>query len=64
VPTAVGKETLLIAEDEEIVRVFMKRLLERSGYKVIAAADGDEALALFREHEDISLILSDVVMPG
>jgi PAS domain S-box-containing protein len=64
VPAAVGTETLLIAEDEEVVRVFMQKLLERAGYKVIAAADGEEAVALFREHEDISLVLSDVVMPG
>jgi PAS domain S-box-containing protein len=59
-----GVETLLVAEDEEIVRMFLKRILERAGYKVIVADDGEEAVARFREHGDISLVLSDVVMPG
>jgi two-component system cell cycle sensor histidine kinase/response regulator CckA len=59
-----GVETLLVAEDEEIVRVFIQRILERSGYKVIVVDNGEEAVARFREHDDISLVLSDVVMPG
>jgi CheY-like chemotaxis protein len=59
-----GTETLLIAEDEELARMFMKRILENAGYKVIEAADGEETLEKFREkREDISLILSDVIMP-
>jgi PAS domain S-box-containing protein len=59
-----GMETLLVAEDEEVVKVFLKRSLERAGYKVIAASDGEEAVELFRKHRDeISLVLSDVVMP-
>ena len=56
-------ETLLVAEDEEIVRMFMKKILERAGYKVIIADNGEDAVARFREHDDISLVLSDVVMP-
>ncbi|HET6421798.1 MAG TPA: PAS domain S-box protein [Geobacteraceae bacterium] len=63
VPVAGGTETLLVAEDEEIVQVFLKKTLERAGYKTITAGDGEEALALFKEHGDISLVLSDVVMP-
>jgi PAS domain S-box-containing protein len=59
-----GTETLLIAEDEEIVKTLLKRTLEKAGYRVIVAGDGDEAIARFREHDDISLVLSDVVMPG
>ena len=42
----------------------MKKVLETSGYSVITASDGAEAVAHFREHDDISLVLSDVVMPG
>jgi PAS domain S-box-containing protein len=61
--TVGGKETLLIAEDEEIVRMFVKNILERAGYKVIIADNGEDAVARFREHDDISLVLSDVVMP-
>jgi PAS domain S-box-containing protein len=63
VPLAGGSETLLIAEDEEIVKVLLQKTLERVGYKVITAGDGEEAVALFKEHNDISLVLSDVVMP-
>jgi two-component system cell cycle sensor histidine kinase/response regulator CckA len=63
-PFAAGMETLLIAEDEEIVRVFMKKILERAGYKVIIADNGEDAVARFKENDDISLVLSDVVMPG
>ncbi len=60
---AAGTRTVLIAEDEAIVRCFMKRMLEKEGYKVIVAEDGEEAVSRFREHGDISLVLSDVVMP-
>jgi signal transduction histidine kinase len=66
-PTATvagGTETLLIAEDEEIVKTLLKRTLEKVGYRVVVASDGNEALARFREHDDIALVLSDVVMPG
>jgi PAS domain S-box-containing protein len=63
-PYAAGAKTVLVAEDEAIVRCFLKRMLEKEGYKVILAEDGDEAVARFREHDDISLVLSDVVMPG
>ncbi len=61
---AAGAKTVLVAEDEAIVRCFMKRMLEKEGYKVIVAEDGEEAVARFRAHDDISLVLSDVVMPG
>jgi two-component system cell cycle sensor histidine kinase/response regulator CckA len=62
-PPAGGTETVLVAEDEEFVRVFTKRVLEKAGYRVIVADNGEEAVARFREHDDISLVLSDVVMP-
>ncbi len=62
---ASGTETLLIAEDEEMVRTFMQKIFERAGYKVIAATDGEDTVEKFRENrEDISLVLSDVIMPG
>jgi CheY-like chemotaxis protein len=41
----------------------LKSTLEKAGYRVIVAGDGAEAVARFREHDDISLVLSDVVMP-
>jgi PAS domain S-box-containing protein len=59
-----GTETILIAEDEAPLRRAAARLLERLGYTVLAAADGQEALALFRAHShEVSLVLSDIVMP-
>jgi two-component system cell cycle sensor histidine kinase/response regulator CckA len=58
-----GMETLLVVEDDEIVRAFMKRILERASYRVIIANDGEDAVARFRDQDDISLVLSDLVMP-
>ncbi|HOI17577.1 MAG TPA: response regulator, partial [Geobacteraceae bacterium] len=63
-PHVTDLKTVLVAEDEAIVRCFLKRMLEKEGYKVILAEDGEEAVARFREHDGISLVLSDVVMPG
>jgi PAS domain S-box-containing protein len=63
-PAFQGSETLLIAEDEEIVRKYMEKILLKAGYKVIAAADGEDAIEKFRQNrEAICLILSDVIMP-
>jgi DNA-binding response OmpR family regulator len=59
-----GKETILIAEDDEAVRDIIRISLERGGYKVIEATDGEEAIRTFTEHKDkIQLVLLDVVMP-
>ena len=59
-----GTETLLLAEDEQIVRDVLSQLLRRAGYSVITATDGDKALATFRDHRaEISLVLLDLVMP-
>jgi nitrogen-specific signal transduction histidine kinase len=61
--STVGTETVLLAEDEPLVRSVLTRALERAGYRVLAAANGSEALKLCREHDDIALALLDVVMP-
>jgi PAS domain S-box-containing protein len=59
-----GSETILLVEDEEVVRGLAKKILEQSGYKVLAAARGEEAIRLGREcTEPIHLLLTDVVMP-
>jgi len=59
-----GSETVLLVEDEELVRKLACELLTGAGYVVIAANGGEEALSLAREHkEPIDLLLTDVVMP-
>ena len=59
-----GTETVLLAEDDEMVRDLAVLTLERSGYRVLVAKDGGEALRLFEEHQkEIELALLDVVMP-
>jgi signal transduction histidine kinase len=62
---AAGRETILVVEDEPVVRRLARVALEEVGYAVIEAADGVEALAaLQRTDHSIQFILSDVVMPG
>ena len=59
-----GNETILIVEDEEALRRFVKRGLLRDGYRVLEAADGMDALDVVANHTGaIDLVLTDVVMP-
>ena len=61
---AFGTETILLVDDEEFVRDLGKRILERSGYTVLTAANGKEALDLYRrERGKISLVILDLIMP-
>lgn len=56
--------TILVAEDQHIVRQVLIRMLRTAGFEVIASADGEEALREFRAHaSDIDLVLMDVRMP-
>lgn len=58
-------ETILVAEDEEVVRRLLVELLRRAGYHVLDAANGVLALELARAHEaPIKLLITDVAMPG
>jgi CheY-like chemotaxis protein len=62
---SVGHGLILLVEDEGGVRRLAKQILERAGYQVLAAADGNEALALAAgEERTIDLVVTDVVMPG
>ena len=59
-----GTETILLAEDEDLVRRAAARALQRAGYRVLTARDGHEALSIFECYsEQIDLIILDVVMP-
>src|SRR5207253_11522045 len=60
-----GRETILLAEDEDAVRTLTRRMLETAGYTVLEASHGAEALALADGHAGmIHLMLTDTVMPG
>ena len=54
---------ILVVDDEARMRKLVKDFLSVKGYKVIEAADGEEAISLFMEQKDIKLILLDVMMP-
>ena len=56
--------TVLVVEDDTLVRMHGAEILEDVGYNVLEAADADEALALLNKHQDVHLLFSDVDMPG
>ncbi|MBN1592011.1 MAG: PAS domain S-box protein [Candidatus Coatesbacteria bacterium] len=59
-----GEGVVLLAEDEESVRVTGKNMLQKAGFKVLAAANGEEAIKIFREHsQQIVCVLLDLTMP-
>lgn len=59
-----GKQTILLAEDDESVRNMAQAVLQHFGYDIIVAVDGEDAVSRFREHGNkISLLLFDLVMP-
>jgi PAS domain S-box-containing protein len=60
-----GTETLMVVEDDEAIRKFMKLVLEEFGYTVIVAVNGDEAIERFKAGgERIDGVLLDMIMPG
>ncbi|MCK9419779.1 MAG: PAS domain S-box protein [Nitrospirae bacterium] len=59
-----GTETVLLAEDDKTVRDLAGQVLENSGYRVIAAADGEEAVGKFLDNrKGIDLLVFDIIMP-
>jgi len=58
-----GNERILIAEDNEDVRRFMRDLLQRYGYRIIEAVDGEDAIFKFGQNQDVDLVIVDSVMP-
>jgi PAS domain S-box-containing protein len=59
-----GKETVLLVEDEEVVRSLAKEVLEEDGYAVIIASNGQEGLQMSQDFDGrIDLLITDVVMP-
>ncbi len=58
-----GTGTILLVEDEPMVRTVAERALTRHGYQVLSATNGEEALELLEGGDEIALLISDVVMP-
>ena len=63
-PAPTGHETILVAEDDPFVRSTVVRRVERLGYKVVATANGHDALLTLRADPDIDMLFTDIVMPG
>ena len=60
-----GSKTMkiLVVDDESRMRKLVGDFLTRSGYEVLEAGNGEEALAVFHENDDTALIIMDVMMP-
>jgi two-component system, cell cycle sensor histidine kinase and response regulator CckA len=59
-----GTETILVVEDEAIIRMLIRAILERAGYRVLEAASGVEALKVWERNRDVvQLLFTDIVMP-
>jgi CheY-like chemotaxis protein len=57
--------TVLVVDDQEILRVLMCKTLERGGFDVLAASNGQDALSLFRDaNPPVDLLVTDYSMPG
>ncbi|MBI5095627.1 MAG: PAS domain S-box protein, partial [Candidatus Hydrogenedentes bacterium] len=64
-PAPGGRETILLAEDDDNVRALATRILSDAGYTVLAARDGADALRVYGEHAaQVRLAILDIVMPG
>ena len=58
-------ETILVVDDEEILREILYESLKEEGYEVLSAADGYEAIKIFEQHQDaIALVITDLGMPN
>jgi len=61
---ALGTETILLVDDENLVRELGERILTKSGYRVLTARNGREGLDIYRQHQrDIALVILDLIMP-
>lgn len=63
-PLPCGNETILLVEDEVILRRVTASILRVRGYEVLVAVDGQQAIDIARRHREIDLLLTDIVMPA
>ena len=57
-------KTIVLVEDEDLVRRLVTRLLEKEGYRVIEAVTGEEGLKILSNGEKVDLLLTDITLPG
>ena len=57
-------KTVLVVDDEDSLREFAAKLIEKRGYKVLTAANGNDALAVLKSGVGVDLVVLDVMMPG
>lgn len=57
-------KTVLVVEDEVLVRMFAADILSHDGFAVLEAESADEALAILEAHPDVALLFTDINMPG
>ncbi|MFH1115538.1 MAG: response regulator [Pseudomonadota bacterium] len=61
---ALGTETILLVDDEDLIADLAKRILTKSGYRVLTASNGQEALQVYRKEQAVvSLVIVDMIMP-
>jgi CheY-like chemotaxis protein len=58
------RSTVLVVEDEALIRMLAAESLEEIGYAVLEAGDADEALRILAEHEEVDVLFTDINMPG
>jgi DNA-binding NtrC family response regulator len=59
-----GRATVLLVEDEALIRFIGTEVLEEAGFEVIEAVNADEAVAILAEQSEVKLLFSDIDMPG
>ena len=57
-------KTVLVVDDEALLRLYARDVLERAGFQVREASDGTEALQVLSAYDDIDVLMTDVRMPG
>lgn len=63
-PSSHSRSVILVVEDDFLVRMSAAELLEASGFQVLEANNADEAIMLLETHSDISVVFTDIDMPG
>lgn len=62
--TPIGSKTILIVDDEALIRFDLVDTFERAGWSVYEAENADDAMAILDRHKEIRVVLTDVQMPG